>query len=54
MGDIIFCATDYYLQGGYVSYKDFFRLAKLAGYPVIPLSQLDPQSDNTYIVNRLS
>jgi len=54
MGDIIFCATDYYLQGGYVSYKDFFRLAKLAGYPVIPLSQLDPQSDNTYIVTPLN
>lgn len=54
MSDVIFCATDYYLQGGYGSYKDWFRLVELSGYPVIPLSELDPQSDNTYIVTPLN
>lgn len=49
MGDVIFCATDYYLNGGYRSYTDFFKLADLAGYPIIPLADIDPQSDNTYI-----
>lgn len=42
MTDIIFCDTDFHLKGGYVSYDDFFRLVKLSGYPIIPLSQLDP------------
>ena len=54
MGDIYFCATDYYLQGGYGSYRDWFRLAELSGFPVIPLSQLDPASDHTYIVTPLN
>lgn len=54
MSEIIFCATDYYLQGGYVPYQDFFRLAELSGYPVIPLSQLEPDSDNSYIVTPIN
>lgn len=54
MGDTIFCATDYYLNGGYASYRDLFRLVELAGYPIIPLSQLNPNSDNTYIVTPLN
>jgi hypothetical protein len=54
MGNVIFCATDFYLQGGYRSYTDFFKLVELSGYPVIPLSQLDPQSDNTYIITPLN
>lgn len=49
MSDVIFCATDFYLQGGYRSYVDFFHLVKLAGYPIIPVSQIDPDSDNTFI-----
>lgn len=49
MSDVIFCATDFYLNGGYRSYVDFFRLADLAGYPIIPVSKIDPDSDNTYI-----
>lgn len=49
MGDVYFCATDYYLNGGYRSYTDFFMLAELAGYPIIPVKDIDPQSDNTYI-----
>lgn len=54
MSEVIFCATDFYLKGGYRSYTDYFRLAELAGYPIIPLSELDPQSDNTYIVTPLN
>jgi len=54
MSQVIFCATDYYLKGGYGSYVDFFNLAGLSGYKVIPLSELDPQSDNTYIVTPLN
>lgn len=54
MGDVIFCATQFYLDGGYRSYTDFFKLVELSGYPVIPLSQLDPQSDHTYIITPLN
>lgn len=49
MSNIIFCATDYYLKGGYRSYVDLFRLVEMAGYPLIPISQINPDSDNTYI-----
>lgn len=54
MSQVIFCATDFYLKGGYRSYVDFFRLVELSGYPIIPLSQLDPNSDNTYIITPLN
>lgn len=54
MGEVIFCATDFYLNGGYRSYVDFFKLVELAGYPLIPLSQLNPHSDNTYIITPLN
>lgn len=49
MGQVIFCATDYYLKGGYRSYVDFFNMVTWAGYPIIPVSEIDPQSDNVYI-----
>lgn len=49
MSQVYFCATDFYLNGGYRSYVDFFDLARFAGYPVISVSAIDPQSDNTYI-----
>lgn len=54
MTNVIFCKTDFQIQGGYGSYRDFFRLAELAGYPIIPLSELNPDSDNTYIVTPLN
>ena len=54
MSRVLFVATDYYLEGGYASYRDFYQLVELAGYPIIPLKQLDPQSDNTYIVTPLN
>lgn len=51
MGSVYFVTTDYYAQGGYVPYQDFFKLAELSGYPVIHIAQIDPQSDNTYILS---
>jgi hypothetical protein len=55
MRDVQFVATQFYLDGGYRSYVDFFRLAELAGYPVIPLSQMDAQdATKTYIITPLN
>lgn len=35
----------------YQNYDDFFRLAELSGYPIIPLSELNPADDSkTYIL----
>lgn len=45
MSDIIFAKPDH----NYGTHVDFWRLAELSGFPIIPLSQIDPQSDNTYI-----
>lgn len=53
MGDVYFVKTRYQDQG-YDSYRDFFDLAALAGYPIIYVDQIDPQSDNTYIVSPLN
>lgn len=50
MADVSFVKTHY----EYDSYKDFFRLAQLSGYPVITLDAIDPDSDNTYIITPLS
>jgi hypothetical protein len=49
MTNVYFCKTDYAIQGGYGSHSDFWRLVELSGYPIIPVSQIDPRSDNTYI-----
>jgi hypothetical protein len=55
MADVIFVATQFYLDGGYRSYVDFFRLVELAGYPIIPLAQLDPSdASKTYIVTPIN
>lgn len=55
MADVIFVATQFYLDGGYRSYVDFFRLVELAGYPIIPLSQMDvSDASKTYIVTPLN
>lgn len=48
MTDVIFAKTRYQ-DIGYQSYNDLWRLVELAGYPVIYVDQIDPQSDNTYI-----
>lgn len=50
MSNVYFVRTAHQYQ----SYSDYFDLAELSGYPVIPLSELDPQSDNTYILSPLN
>lgn len=55
MADIIFCDTAFHQNGGYVSYDDFYRLVELSSYPIIPLSQLDPNdASKCYIVTPLN
>lgn len=39
---------------GYHSYLDFFRLAELSEFPVIYVDEIDPASDNTYILTPLN
>lgn len=53
MSEVVFVKTRYQ-DIGYASYNDLWTLVKLAGYPVIYVDQLDPQSDNTYIVTPLN
>lgn len=53
MGEIIFCKTRFQ-DTGYASYHDFWQMVKWAGYPVIYVDELDPQSDNTYIITPLN
>lgn len=53
MSQVIFCKTRYQ-DIGYVSYSDLWNMVKWAGYPVIYVDELDPQSDNTYIITPLN
>lgn len=46
MADVIFCRTRY----PYDSYGDLWRLIQVSGYPLIYADEIDPQSDNTYIL----
>lgn len=41
-------------DGYYDGYRDYFHLAELSGYPVIWFEELDPESDNTYILSPLN
>lgn len=50
MSDVYFCHTGV----DYDSYKDYFRLAELSGYPVIHIAEIDPDSHNTYIFTPLN
>lgn len=55
MPDVSFVATDFYLNGGYRSYTDFFRLVELAGYPIIPIAEMDAaDATKTYIITPLN
>lgn len=45
MPDVIFCRPRMHYQ----SYTDLYRLIELAGYPLVFLDEIDPQSDNCYI-----
>lgn len=48
--------TTYFVHTDYVydSYQDFFALARVSGYPVISMSEIDIDSDNVYIITPLS
>ncbi len=53
MTDIIFCRTDFdyiHPENGFGSYRDFFKLAELSGFPIIKVQEIDPDSDNVYII----
>lgn len=54
MSDVYFVRMPEMKDGIYPGYVDFFRLAELSGYPVIYLDEIDPQSDNTYILTPLN
>jgi hypothetical protein len=47
---IYFVKTDYEYQ----PYQDFWNIVKLSGFEVIPFSQMDVNSDNTYICTPLN
>lgn len=53
MGNVIFCKTRYQ-DIGYASYNDLWKLVELAGYPTIYVDQINPNSDNTYIITPLN
>lgn len=53
MSEVIWCKTRYQ-DIGYHSYNDLWRLVELAGYRTIYVDQIDPASDNTYIVTPLN
>lgn len=38
----------------YASYADLYRLIEVSGYPLIHFDEIDPQSDNTYIMTVLN
>lgn len=46
MGDVIFARP----RHDYGSYVDLYALIALSGYPLIYFDELDPESDNTYIL----
>ncbi len=50
MSNVYFVQTDYI----YDSYQDWFNLARLSGYPVISMGEVDIDSDNVYILTPLS
>ncbi len=50
MSEVIFCRP----RHEYESYTDYWRLVELSDYPIIYIDELDPQSDNTYIVTPLN
>lgn len=48
MPDVIFAKP----RWDYKSYTDYWRLVELAGYPLIYIDEIDPQSDNVYIFSQ--
>jgi hypothetical protein len=55
MSQVVFVQTRTMLQPNmYDGYRDFFRLAELSGYQTCYINEVDPASDNTYIVTPLN
>lgn len=55
MSNVYFVQTRTMLQPNtYDGYRDFFKLAELSGYPLCYINEVDPDSDNTYIVTPLN
>lgn len=55
MPDVYFVQMRTMLQPHmYDGYRDFFRLAELSGYRLCYINEVDPASDNTYIVTPLN
>lgn len=52
---VYFVQTRTMLQPNYYDgYRDFFKLAELSGYPTCYINEVDPSSNNTYIVTPLN
>lgn len=54
MNNVYFVRMREMLDGYYDPYKDYFRIAELSGYPIIWLNEIDPDSDNIYILSPLN
>lgn len=54
MANVYFVRMPEMRDGIYPGYVDYFRLAELSGYPVIYLEDMQPESDNTYILTPLN
>lgn len=54
MSNVYFVRMNEMKDGYYDSYRDAFYLAELSGYPLIWLDEVDPDSDNTYILTPLN
>lgn len=51
MREIVFCQTRWH----YKTYEDYFALARLSGYPIIYVDELDPADDSkVYVVTPLN
>jgi hypothetical protein len=55
MSDVYFVQTRTMLEPNmYDGYRDYFRLAALSGYATCYINEVDPDSDNTYIITPLN
>lgn len=55
MSNVYFVKTRTMLQAHtYDGYRDYFRLAELSGYATCFINEVDPESDNTYIITPLN
>jgi hypothetical protein len=50
MGDVIFCRP----RHEYQSYSDLYRLIQMSGYPLIYIDEINPFSDDVYIITILN